>query len=87
MRQRTARWGSLWVGQHLQQALEAAACQAAPAPLVRPWPQPRQNDGTSTVMVRTVPGLAVPVRLPSSRRQGQRRAGNRDAGGSAGLVL
>jgi len=87
MRQRTDRLGSLWVGQHLQQALDADTFPAEQAPLVRQWPKPLKNDGKVIVMVRTVQGLAVPVRLPSDRRQGQRRAGKRDAGVYAGLIL
>ena len=80
MRQRTDRLGSLLVGQHLQQALDSDTFQAEQEQLVRQWPKPLKNDGKVTVMVRTVQGLAVPVRLTYYRRQGQRRAGNRDAG-------
>jgi len=87
IRQRTDRLGSLLVGQHLQQALDADAFQAEQAQLVRQWPKPLKNDGQVTVMVRTVQGLAVPVRLTYYRRRGQRRAGKRDAGVYAGLVL
>ena len=87
IRQRTDRLGRLLVGQHLQQALDADAFQAAQAQLVRQWPKPRKNDGKVTVMVRTVQGRAVPVRLTYYRRQGQRRASKRDAGVFAGLVL
>src|SRR5262245_29086916 len=87
IRQRTDRLGSLLVGQHLQQALDADALQAEQEQLARQWPKPLKNDGKVTVMVRTVQGLAVPVRLTYYRRQGQRRAGKRDAGVYAGLVL
>jgi len=87
IRQRTDRLGSLLVGQHLQQALDSDTFQAEQEQLVRQWPKPLKNDGKVTVMVRTVQGLAVPVRLTYYRRQGQRRAGNRDAGVYAGLVL
>jgi hypothetical protein len=87
IRQRTDRLGSLLVGQHLQQALDSDAFQAEQEQLVRQWPKPLKNDGKVTVMVRTVQGLAVPVRLTYYRRQGQRRAGKRDAGVYAGLVL
>jgi hypothetical protein len=55
--------------------------------LVRQWSKPLKNDGKVTVMVRTLQGLAVPVRLTYYRRQGQRRGGKRDAGVYAGLVL
>ena len=87
IRQRTDRLGSLLVGYHLQQALDSDALQAAQEQLVHQWPKPRKNDGKVTVMVRTVQGLAVPVRLTYHRRRGQRRAGKRDAGVYAGLVL
>ena len=87
MRQRTDRWGSLLVGSHLQQALDAAALQAEQAQLVRQWPKPLQNDGKVKVMIRTAQGLAVPVRVTYYRRKGQRRAGKRSAGVYAGLVL
>ena len=75
------------VGQHLQQALDSDTFQVEQEQLVRQWPKPLKNDGKVTVMVRTVQGLAVPVRLTYYRRQGQRRAGKRDAGVYAGLVL
>ena len=87
MRQRTDRLGSLLIGQHLQQSLDADALQAEQAQLVRQWPKPLTNDGKVTVRIRTVQGLAVPVRLTSYRRQGQRRAGKRSAGVYAGFVL
>ena len=87
IRQRTDRLGSLLVGQHLQQALDSDTLQAEQEQLVRQWPKPLKNDGKVTVMVRTVQGLAVPVRLTYYRRQGQRRAGKRDTGVYAGLVL
>src|SRR5215470_17178117 len=87
LRQRTDRLGSLLVGQHLQQALDSDALQAEQEQLVRQWPKPLKNDGKITVMVRTVQGQAVPVRLAYYRRPGQRRAGKRDAGVYAGLVL
>src|SRR3989449_7983039 len=38
-------------------------------------------------MIRTAQGLAVPGGVPYYRRKGQRRAGKRDAGVYAGLVL
>jgi hypothetical protein len=87
IRQRTDRLGSLLVGQHLQQALDAETFQAEQEQLVRQWPKPLKNDGKVTVRVRTVQGLAVPVRLTYYRRQGPRRAGKRDAGVYAGLML
>src|SRR6266436_707960 len=87
IRQRTDRLGSLLVGQHLQQALDSDTFQVEQEQLVRQWPKPLKNDGKVTVMVRTVQGLAVPMRLTYYRRQGQRRAGKRDAGVYAGLVL
>jgi hypothetical protein len=87
IRQRTDRLGSLLVGQHLQQALDSDALQAEQEQLVRQWPKPLKNDGKITVMVRTVQGRAVPVRLTYYRRPGQRRAGKRNAGVYAGLVL
>src|SRR5216683_2555412 len=87
LRQRTDRLGSLLVGQHLQQSLDSDALQAEQEQLVSHWPTPLKNDGPVTIMVRTVQGLAVPVRLTYYRRPGQRRAGKRYAGVYAGLVL
>ena len=87
IRQRTDRLGSLLVGQHLQQALDADALQAEQEQLVRQWPHPLKNDGKVRVMIRTAQGLAVPVRVTYYRRKGQRRAGKRSAGVYAGLVL
>src|SRR5215471_8432800 len=43
MRQRTDRLGSVLVGHHLPQALEAAALPAAQEQLVHPWPTPLKN--------------------------------------------
>src|SRR5712691_2567858 len=87
IRQRTDRLGSLLVGSHLQQALDAAALQAEPERLVRQWPKPLKHDGKVQVRVRTAQGLAVPVWVTYYRRKGQRRAGKRYAGVYAGLVL
>src|SRR5882672_4441046 len=87
IRQRTDRLGSLLVGQHLQQSLDADALQAEQEQLVSHWPKPLKNDGQVTIMVRTVQGLAVPVRLTYYRRLGQRRAGKRYAGVYAGSLL
>src|SRR5262245_7364374 len=87
IRQRTDRLGSLLVGYHMQQALEAVALQAEQEQLVNHWPQPLKNDGKVRVMIRTAQGLAVPVRVTYYRRKGQRRAGKRSAGVYAGLVL
>ena len=86
-RPRTDRLGSFLVGSPLQQALDAAALQAEQAQLVRQWPTPRKHDGKVKGMIRTAQGLAVPVRVTSDRRKGQRRAGKRSAGVYAGLVL
>jgi hypothetical protein len=87
MRQRTDRLGSLLVGYHLQQALDSAALQAEQERLVKQWPKPLKNDGRVKVWIRTAHGMAVSVWVTYYRRQGQRRAGKRDAGVYAGLVL
>ena len=87
IRQRTDRLGSLLVGYHMQQALDAAPLQAEQAQLVRQWPKLLKNDGRVKVWIRTAQGLAVPVWATYYRRKGQRRVGKRDAGVYAGLVL
>jgi hypothetical protein len=87
MRQRTDHLGSLLVGYHLQQALDAAALQAEQARLVRHWPKPLKNAGKVQVLVRTAQGHTVPVWVTYYRRKGQRRVGKRDAGVYAGLVV
>src|SRR5262250_2438733 len=87
IRQRTDRLGSLLVGYHLQQALDSAALQAEQERLVRQWPKPLKNDGKVKVLVRTAQGHTVPVWVTYYRRKGQRRAGKRDAGVYAGLVV
>ena len=55
MRQRTDRWGSLLVGSHLQQALDAAALQAEQERLMRQWPKSLKSDGKVQVRVQTPP--------------------------------
>src|SRR5499426_1091049 len=87
IRQRTDRLGSLLVGHHLQQALDSAALQAAQEQLVHQWPKPLKNDGRVKVGIRTAQGMVVSVWVTYYRRKGQRRAGKRDAGVYAGLVL
>jgi hypothetical protein len=87
IRQRTDRLGSLLVGQHLQQTLDADALQAEQAQLVSQWPTPLKNDGKVKVLIRTAQGLAVPLWVTYYRRKGQRRAGKRYTGVYAGLVL
>jgi hypothetical protein len=87
IRQRTDRLGSLLVGHPLQQALDSAALQAEQEQLVRQWPKPLKNDGRGKVGIRTAQGHTVPVWVTYYRRKGQRRAGKRNAGVYAGLVL
>src|SRR2546425_12322951 len=59
IRQRTDRLGSLLVGQHLQQALDADTFQAEQEQLARRWPKPLKNEGKATVIGWTVHGLAI----------------------------
>ena len=87
IRQRTDPLGSLLVGYHLQQALDATAMQAEQNLLVSHWPKPLTSDGKVKGKIRTAQGPTVAVWVTSSRRQGQRRAGKRYAGVDAGLVL
>jgi hypothetical protein len=87
MRQRTDPLGSLVVGYHLQQALDATTRQAEPDLLVSHWPKPLTSDGKVKGKIRTAQGPTVAVWVTSARRQGQRRAGKRYAGVDAGLVL
>jgi hypothetical protein len=67
--------------------MDATALQAEQALRVRQWPTPRTNDGQVKVWLRTAQGRAVPVWVTHARRQGPRRAGQRDAGVYAGLVV
>src|ERR1043166_3898158 len=87
IRQRTDRLGSLLVGHHLQQALDAPALQAEQALLVSQWPKPLKSDGKVQVWVRTAQGHTMSVWVTYYRCKGQRRAGKRYAGVYAGLVL
>ena len=87
MRQRTDHLGSLLVGHHMQQALDSAALQAEQERLVSQWPTPLKSDGQVQVRVRTAQGHTVAVWVTYYRCKGQRRAGKRDAGVYAGLVL
>jgi hypothetical protein len=87
IRRRTDRLGSLLVGHHLQQAMDATALQAEQDLLVNHWPTPLKNDGKVKVWVRTAQGLAVPVWVTYYRRKGPRRAGKRYVGVYAGLVV
>ena len=87
IRQHTDRLGSLLVGHHLQPALDSTALQAEQERLVRQWPTPLKNDGKVKGLVRTAQGHTVPVWVTYYRRKGQRRAGKRDAGVYAGLVV
>src|SRR2546423_14656238 len=61
IRQRTDRLGSLLVGHHLQQALDAPTLQAEQALLVSQWPKPLKSDGKVQVRVRTAQGHTVSV--------------------------
>ena len=83
----TDRLGSLLVGYHMQQALDAAALQAAQAQLVSQWSKPLKNDGKVKVLIRTAQGHTVPVWVTYYRRKGQKRAGKRNTGVYAGLVV
>ena len=87
IRQGTDRLGSLLVGYHLQQALDAPAFQAEQDLLVSHWPQPLKSDGKVQVRIRTAQGHTVAVWTTYSRRKGQRRAGKRFRGVYAGLIL
>jgi hypothetical protein len=79
--------GSLLVGHHLEQSLNSDALQVEQALLVSHWPKPLKNDGRVKLWVRTAQGHPVPVWVTYYRRKGKRRAGKRDAGVYAGLVL
>ena len=86
IRGRTDRLGSLLVGHHLQQSLDAADWQMEQDLLVSQWPKPLKSDGKVKVNIRTVQGDTVAVWVTYYRRKGLRRAGRRDAGVYAGLV-
>jgi hypothetical protein len=57
MRQRTDHLGSVLVGYHRQQALDAAPLQAEQVQLVSQWPKLLKYDGRVKVWVRTSQGL------------------------------
>ena len=79
-RQRTDRLGSLGVEPHLQQTVDAPALQAEPALLGSQGPKPLKSDGQGQGRGRPAQGQTVSVWVTSDRRQGQPRAGQRDAG-------
>ena len=87
IRQRTDQLGQLIGRASPAAGLDSAALQAEQEQLVRQWPKPLKNDGKVKVRVRTAQGYTVPVWVTYYRRKGQRRAGKRDAGVYAGLVL
>src|SRR3989440_6880450 len=87
IRQCTDRLGSLLVGHHLQESLDAADMQMEQDLLVSHWPKPLKNDGKVPVTIRTAQGHDVKVSVTYYRRKGPRRAGKRYAGVYAGLVL
>ena len=70
MRQRTDHLGSLLVGYHMQQTLDAAALHVEHERLVRHWPKPLKNDGKVKVLMRTAQGHTVPVWGTYYRRKG-----------------
>ena len=57
MRQRTDHLGSVLVGYHRQQALDAAPLQAEQVQLVSQWPKLLKYDGRVKVWVLTSQGL------------------------------
>ena len=61
MRQGTDRLGSLLVGYHLQQTLDAPALQAEQDLLVSQWPTPLKSDGKVQGRMRTAQGHTVAV--------------------------
>ena len=87
IRQCTDRLGSLLVGHHIQESLDAADLQMEQDLLVSYWPKALKNDGKVLVTIRTAQGHDVRVSVTYYRRKGQRRAGRRYAGVYAGLVL
>ena len=87
IRQRTDRLGSLLVGHHIQESLDAADLQMEQDLLVSHWPKALKNDGKVTVTLRTAQGHDVQVSVTYYRRPGPRRAGKRYAGVYAGLLL
>jgi len=67
--------------------LDSAALQAEQEQLVHQWPKPLKHAGRVKVGMRTAQGMVVSVWVTYYRGKGQRRAGKRDAGVYAGLVL
>jgi hypothetical protein len=87
IRGHTDRLGSLWVGHQLQQSWDSSDLQMEQDLLVSGWPKPLKSDGKVKVNIRTAQGHTVAVWVTYYRRKGLRRAGKRDAGVYAGLVL
>ena len=77
MRQCTDRLGSLLVGHHIQESLDAADLQMEQDLLVSHWPKALKNDGKVPVTIRTAQGHDVRVAVTYYRRKEQRRAGRR----------
>ncbi len=81
------RYHGLLVGRVLQRSLDSEEVKGPAAELVKGWPKPLKNDGYVRVKVRTARGSSIPVSVVYYRRKGRRRAGRRERGLYAALVV
>jgi hypothetical protein len=81
------RYHGLLVGRVLQRSLDSEEVRGQAGELVKGWPKPLRNDGYVQVKVRTARGTLIPISVVYYRRKGRRRAGRRERGLYAALVV
>jgi len=81
------RYHGLLVGRVLQRSLDAEEVRGQAGELVKGWPKPLRNEGYERVKVRTARGTLIALSVVYYRPKGRRRAGRRERGLYAGLVV